>query len=269
MTRIHRLGALRLAHLHDGYGAIDGNRVFYPAKQEEWAEGLAPDPVGFMLNAYQPLLITAGERHILVDTGFGEANPNRKGDKRQGLKELGVSPEAITQVVITHAHGDHIGGNTLLREGRFVPAYPNAEYIVQEREIAAMRAHQDEIWRTRFAPLEEAGQLQLVNGEVALSEGITLWPLEGHTAGHQGVRLASQGEYAVFVGDLGLSYKNFEHPEWGASWAWSREADEANRRRVAEWAVAHNAIIILYHDPRVAWFRLERDGERYRAIPIV
>lgn len=268
MVRVYQLGALRLVHLHDGYGAIDGNRVFYPAKQEEWGEGLAPDPVGFMLNAYQPLLITEDGRHTLVDTGFGETNPNRKGDMREGLREVGVSPEEIARVIITHAHGDHVGGNTLLRDGRFVPAYPNAKYIVQEREIAEMRERQEEIWRTRFAPLEDSGQLWLVNGEVALSESITLWPLEGHTAGQQGVRLASQGQYAVFVGDLGLSYKNFEHPEWGASWAWSREADEANRRRVAEWAVAHRAIIILYHDPRLAWFRLERAGKGYRAVPV-
>lgn len=268
MVRVHQLGALRLAQLHDGYGAIDGNRVFYPARQEEWEAGLAPDPVGFMLNAYQPLLITENGQHTLVDTGFGEANPNRKGDMREGLRELGVSPDQIARVVITHAHGDHVGGNTLLRDGLFVPAYPNAEYIVQEREIAEMRERGDELWLTRFAPLQAAGQLRVVEGEVALSEALTLWPLAGHTAGQQGVRMVSQGQHAVFVGDLGLSYKNFERPEWGASWAWSREADAANRRMVAEWAVEHDAIVILYHDPRTPWIRLERAGEGYRAIPV-
>ncbi len=268
MVRVYQLGALRLAQLHDGYGAIDGNRVFYPARQEEWEAGLAPDPVGFMLNAYQPLLVTEAGRHTLVDTGFGEANPNRKGDLREGLRELGVAPDEITRVVITHAHGDHVGGNTLLREDAYIPAYPHAEYIVQEREIAELRARDDELWRTRLAPLEATGQLRLVEGEVALSEALTLWPMAGHTAGQQGVRMASQGQYAVFVGDLGLSYKNFERPEWGASWAWSREADEANRRMVAEWAVEHDAIVILYHDPRTPWIRLERAGEGYRAVPV-
>lgn len=266
--RVHQLGALRLAQLHDGYGAIDGNRVFYPAKQSEWEAGLAPDPSGFMLNAYQPLLITEGGQHTLVDTGFGETNPNRRRDMREGLRELGVAAEEIARVIITHAHGDHIGGNTALRDGAYVPSYPNAEYIVQEREIETMRAADAELWRTRFAPLAAAGQLRIVDGEAALSDAISLWPLAGHTEGQQGVRMVSEGQHAVFVGDLGLSHKSFEHPAWGASWAWSRQADEANRRMVAEWAVERDAIIILYHDPRTPWIRLERAGDDYRAAPI-
>jgi glyoxylase-like metal-dependent hydrolase (beta-lactamase superfamily II) len=267
MMRMHQLGSLRLVQLHDGYGAIDGNRVFYPAKQHEWEAGLAPDPLGFMLNAYQPLLITEGSQHTLVDTGFGETNPNRKGDLREGLAQLRVSAEQIAQVIITHAHGDHVGGNTITRDGTPVPAYPNAEYVVQEIEIAAMREANDELWRLRFAPLEKAGQLRVVEGEVALSDAVALWPMAGHTEGQQGVRLVSGGQHAVFVGDLGLSYKNFEHPQWGASWAWSREYDEANRRMVAEWAVQHDGIVIMYHDPRTPWIRLERAGDGYEATP--
>lgn len=269
MIRRYQLGALELVQLHDGYAAIDGNRVFYPAAQEDWEEGLAPDPVGFMLNAYQPLLIIEDGHRTLVDTGFGETNPNRKGDMRDGLRETGIAADAIDRVIITHAHGDHIGGNTMMRDGKPVPAYPNAEYVVQELEIAEMRADEDEIWQLRFAPIEASGQLRIVNGEVGLSEAVTLWPAAGHTAGQQAVRMVSDGEHAVFVGDLGLSYKNFEHPEWGASWAWSRKADEANRRIVAEWAVAHHAIIILYHDPRTPWIRLESTGEGYRSTPVL
>ncbi len=266
--KMHQMGSLRLIQLHDGYGAIDGNRVFYPAKQHEWEEGLAPDPIGFMLNAYQPLLIIEGEQYTLVDTGFGEANPNRKGDLREELAQMRISAEQITRVITTHAHGDHVGGNTITRDGVPVPAYPNAEYIVQEREIAAMRESNDELWRLRFAPLEQEGQLRLVEGEVALSEAITLWPMAGHTEGQQGLRISSGGQHAVFVGDLALSYKNFENPPWGSSWAWSREHDEANRRKVAEWAVEHEAMIIMYHDPRTPWIRLQRAGDGYIATPV-
>ena len=268
MVRIGQIGTVRIAQLHDGYGAIDGNRVFYPAPQAEWAEGLGPDPFGFMLNAYQPLLITEGTDHTLVDTGFGEANPARKGDLRLGLRELDVAPEVIVRVIITHAHGDHVSGATLLREERLVPTYPNAQYIVQEREIREMRAADDELWRTRLAPLERTGQLTVVDGAVALTSALALWPLAGHTAGHQGVCISSEGEQAVFVGDLGLSIKNFAHPEWGPSWAWSREEDEANRRRVAAWAAEHNALVLLYHDPRTPWFRIRREANAYGPVPV-
>lgn len=268
MVRTHQLGAVRIAQLHDGYGAIDGNRVFFPATQDEWGEGLGADPLGFMLNAYQPLLITEAGEHTLVDTGFGQENLSRKGDVQIGLKELGVAREDITRVVITHAHGDHVGGNTLSRDGVLVPAYPNALYIVQEQEIAEMRAANSEMWQQRFVPLVEADQLRTVSGEVALSPALILWPIAGHTSGQQAVRIASEGQYAVFVGDLGLSIKNFQHLAWGASWAWSREVDEANRRMIAEWAAENDAIVILYHDPRTPWFRIQREGEGYRAIPL-
>ncbi|MFO7696398.1 MAG: MBL fold metallo-hydrolase [Anaerolineae bacterium] len=268
MVRTYHLGAVRIAQLHDGYGAIDGNRVFYPASQAEWGEGTGADPLGFMLNAYQPLLITEPGEQTLVDTGFGQENTSRKGDIQIGLKELGVAREDVARVVITHAHGDHVGGNTVLLDGILVPAYPNALYIVQEREIAEIRAANSDLWRQRFAPLLDADQLRVVSGEVALSAALTLWPMAGHTAGQQAVRITSEGQHAVFVGDLGLSIKNFSHLEWGSSWAWSREVDEANRRMIAEWAAENDAIVILYHDPRTPWFRIRREGEGYVTIPV-
>jgi glyoxylase-like metal-dependent hydrolase (beta-lactamase superfamily II) len=268
MVRTHQLGAVRIAQLHDGYGAIDGNRVFYPATQAEWGEGTGADPAGFMLNAYQPLLITESGEHTLVDTGFGETNSTRRGDMQFGLKELGVTREEITRVIISHAHGDHVGGNTVLRDGGHVPAYPNALYVVQEREIVEMRGENSDLWQERFAPLVEAGKLRVVDGEVACSSALTLWPMAGHTAGQQGVRISSEGKLAVFVGDLGLSIKSFQHLEWGSSWAWSREADEANRRMIADWAAQNDALVILYHDPRTPWFRIKREGDGYRPVPI-
>lgn len=262
------LGAIRLTHVHDGYGAIDGNRVFYPASQEEWSPGLAPDPVGFMLNAYQPLLISEGAQHTLVDTGFGEENPRRKRSMFESLQQVDVHPDEIARVIITHAHGDHIGGNTITHGRSLRPTFPHAEYIVQEREIAAMREADDESWRTRFQPLVERGQLRTIDGSIQISERLACWRTPGHTIGHQCVLVSSEGQQALFLGDLALSFKNLEHPGWGASWAWSREADEENRCKVAEWAVDNDAILILYHDPRRAWFRLGRADDGYRAMPL-
>jgi len=252
------LGALRIVQLHDGYGAIDGNRVFYPATQDEWGEGTGADPTGFMLNAYQPLLINEAGLHTLVDTGFGQTNPGRRRDMQDDLRSLGLAREDIRRVIITHAHGDHIGGNTLLVDGKYLPAYPNAEYVVQQSEIASLQEEGGPVWQQRFAPLQSSGQLHVVDGEVSLTQAITLWPIAGHTAGQQAVCLQSEGAQAIFVGDLGLSIKSFARPDWGPSWAWSREADQANRRRIAEWAIETGALVMLYHEPRTPWFRIRR-----------
>ncbi len=82
------------------------------------------------------------------------------------------------------------------------------------------------------------------------------------------MRIDSEGQYAVYVGDLGLSIKNLAHLEWGSSSAWSREADEANRRKIAAWAVEHDALVILYHDPRTPWFLIRKGGDGYVTIPV-
>ncbi|OGO05503.1 MAG: hypothetical protein A2Y73_05935 [Chloroflexi bacterium RBG_13_56_8] len=262
------LGSIRLSHVHDGYGAIDGNRVFYPASQEEWSPGLAPDRVGFMMHAYQPLLISEGARHTLVDTGFGEENPRRRGSMFESMQQVGVHPDEISRVIITHAHGDHVSGNTLAHAESFRPTFPQAEYVIQEREIAALREADDEDWRKRFQPLVERGQLRTIDGTTQISGSLTCWATPGHTIGHQSVLINCEGQQALVLGDLALFYKNMERPEWGASWAWSCEVDEESRRKVAEWAVENDAILILYHDPRNAWFRLRRADEGYRVVPL-
>lgn len=113
-----------------------------------------------MLNAYQPLLISEGAQHTLVDTGFSEENPRRKRSMFESLQQVGVHPDEIARVIITHAHGDHISGNTITHGRSLRPTFAHAEYIVQEREA------DDESWRTRFQPLVERGQLRTIDGSI-------------------------------------------------------------------------------------------------------
>ena len=88
--------------------------------------------------------------------------------------------------------------------GAYVPTFAQAEYVVQEREIAAMREADDETWRNRFQPLAERGQLRTIDGETQISEILTCWPTPGHSIGHQSVMIRSEGQHALALGDLGI-----------------------------------------------------------------
>lgn len=269
MTQSLHLGPLELTLILDARGGIEeGDRIFYPATREEWSARLDSDPQGNVPVVVNALLISEGDQHTLVDTGFGEEERSeREENVLDSLAQVGVQPKHIGRVILTHAHGDHCLGNTLRRAGRWLPTFPLAEYVIQEREIAAMRELGDEIWHTRFEPLAERGQLRLIDSSTELSETLACWPTPGHTIGHQSVLIRANEKRALFVGDLAVLAGNLEHLEWGPSWAWSREADLESRRIVARWAADNKAILILGHDPKYPWVTLEHAGEGYRVLP--
>jgi glyoxylase-like metal-dependent hydrolase (beta-lactamase superfamily II) len=270
MQQSFDLGTVSVALVSDGRADIEGDRVFYPASQEEWEVGLNPDAEGNLPIAYRSLLISDSDALTLVDTGYGEeGRPDRKGRHLpENLAALDVSPAQIDRVVITHAHGDHCMGNTLWRSGGWIPAFPNADYVIQEKEIAAIRENDDPLWVARFAPLMERDQLRLIDGRTALTGTIACWPTPGHTIGHQSVLVRSEAQQALFMGDLAVFAKNMEYSDWGPVWAWSREHDARSRQRIAEWAVEQDAILIIGHDPQRPWVKLRRDGNSYRFVSL-
>ena len=263
MVDTYTLGSLRLALLVDALGDIDGDRVFYPAGVAEWGPQYGQGEVVSLGVQVTGLLLSGPRGHTLVDTGYGEeGEEGRGGALVRELAALGVAPEEIGRVIITHAHGDHMLGNTVLRGGDHVPFYPDATYVLQRREADYLRKSPAAEGDLCFAPLQARGQLQLIEGTVTLDEQVSCWLTPGHTIGHQVVLISDGGAEAVFVGDLAIRAQSFRHPTWGPEWAWSREEDLASRARVAAWAVEHEALVIVGHDPAMPWIRLTRqDGD--------
>jgi len=257
------VGGVTLNLLLDAHTSIEGDKAFFPAQADEWSPGFEVDAGGAIPNVVQSLLIRDGDELTLVDTGFGEEEmPDRRESTIKSLAECGVQPKDISRVILTHAHGDHCMGNTLKRRRRWLAAFPLATYIVQASEVASLAAAQSELWLTRFEPIDSRGQLQLVDGQVVISETLELWPTPGHTVGHQSVIIRSRSESAVFVGDLAIFAASFLHDGWGPDWAWSREADNANRAAVADWAVSNDALVIVPHDPVHSFVRFSRSDGR-------
>lgn len=169
---------------------------------------------------------------VLVDTGIGVRGApgptwfGAPGRLMESLHETGTPADAVDTVVISHVHDDHIGGTVTFApaepDGDLVasPAFPNARYLLQradwdwEREAAERDEEDAAIVSTLLAPIQDAGLLELIEGDLEVAEGITIHHAPGHTPGHQVVRVRSQGRRAIVSADAFNHPAQFSHPDW-------------------------------------------------------
>jgi len=148
-----------------------------------------------------------GGRRVVVDTCLGNDKENRRIPTWNNLQTsflvdlaaAGYPRETIDTVVCTHLHVDHVGWNTMLVDGRWVPTFPNARYLMGRVEHAHWTSQQDReeitaILADSVIPVWDAGLVDLVETDHRICDEISLVPTPGHTPGHVSVRIASQGE---------------------------------------------------------------------------
>ena len=199
----------------DGVVKLDGGSMFGQIPKVIWEQKTPADRRNRVTLGLNCLLIQNGERCVLVDTGVGTKEPERikdcfgLGSSRlsRELRSRGLTPRDITAVILTHLHFDHCGGGTRLdRSGMAVPTFPAATYYVQRaawqeamspNERAKAAYHSDD-----FLPLEQRGQLCLLDGDAEVAPGIRVKVTGGHSRGHQMVLVNYGGERVAFPGDL-------------------------------------------------------------------
>jgi glyoxylase-like metal-dependent hydrolase (beta-lactamase superfamily II) len=187
------------------------------------AEAWAPfreylDPGGAVPLNFGAFLVAEGERLTLVDTGLGGRANGPGGKLPSELERAGVRPEQISTVVITHLHPDHVGWNTVDRDGRPEVLFANARHIVQRRDWEFFTRPEIKAAHPFIGlcaePLASAGLLDLIEGERSLSAAVSTLFTPGHTPGHQSVLIASGGEKAVITGDATHTPAQVERPDW-------------------------------------------------------
>ncbi len=191
------------------------------------------------------------------------------------LRAAGVGPEDIDIVLCTHLHADHIGWNTVLKDGRWVPTFPNARYLFSRLENdfwdprvnvalaedpARRIAYQDSV-----LPVVEAGQALLVEGSHAIDDTLLVEPAPGHTPGHVLLKLSGGGAGGVFCGDVLHHPLQIYAPHWNSQFCLAPEDARATRRRVLEHCCENKALLFPTHfgAPHVA--AIARSGDAFSA----
>jgi glyoxylase-like metal-dependent hydrolase (beta-lactamase superfamily II) len=186
----------------------------------------------------------------------------------QDMEGIGWTRDSVDAVVCTHLHVDHVGWNTMLVDGKWIPTFPKARYLIGRREFEHWNAEKDaenqQILSDSVRPILDAGLAELVELDHRISPEIRLVPSTGHTPGHVSVMIESEGESAVITGDMSHHPCQLAHPDWSPMFDSDREASAATRARLfAEWADKPILVIGTHYAAPTAG-HIRRDGAAFR-----
>ena len=184
-------------------------------------------PEGRMILSFQCFVMRTPTRQIMLDTCIGNDRQrefgiftNMQTSFIADLAHAGFKPEEIDTVLCTHLHFDHVGWNTHLIDGKWVPTFPNARYLFGKEEYAhwqmlmATHGYHDLNHMTdAIQPVVDAGLVDLIDNEHRICDELSIFPTPGHTPGHVSIRIQSKGQHAVITGDMMHHPIQFERPE--------------------------------------------------------
>jgi glyoxylase-like metal-dependent hydrolase (beta-lactamase superfamily II) len=263
-----RIGALEVAVVPDGALGLDPLRVFGRVDEADWRPVAGLDQHGQVPLGVNCLLVRAGERRILLDTGGGAELAAARGQPcgrlLPALATLGTAPADVDTVVISHAHWDHAGGASVRGLDGWTPTFPNASYWLWRGEweywmnpaLPDRPPFLDDV----MPPLVEYGRLQLTDGEVEVAPGVRLISSPGHTPGHLCVALTSGSEMAVYTGDMFHHPAQVDHPDWSPLFDVLPELSAETRRQLFERARRERLLLFTAHLPTPGIARLPEGG---------
>lgn len=230
------------------------------------------ETVGDLGSRIQTYVVRTPRHTVLIDTGVGNDKPREENPlwhRRQGtyiadLGARGVTPEQVDLVVCTHLHIDHVGWNTRLENGRWMPTFPRATYLFVGDEWEYWRWEKDACIADSVLPVVEAGRARLVASDHVIDPWLRLEPTPGHTPGHACVRLTTRAGQAVFTGDLMHRTVQVAEPQWSSRFCYDPRQAAATRRAFVEGHADGGTLVLAAHFPRPGYIVRERDGLRFR-----
>jgi glyoxylase-like metal-dependent hydrolase (beta-lactamase superfamily II) len=267
-----KLGDIEFHIVCAGHVMLDGGAMFGVIPRTLWEKKIAPDARNRITLAMNCLLIHAGGKRLLVETGAGDKWSSKLRDIYgmeqsrlvDGLREYGLRPEDIDVVVNTHLHFDHCGGNTFVEKDKVLPVFPNARYVVRSGEFDHGK-HPNErdrasYFEENYVPLETAGMLSLVESDTVIAPGVELIKVPGHTADMQCVKLSGGGKTAFLFADLIPTTAHLPLP-WIMGYDLYPMTTLENKKRWVPQLIREGWLALFGHDARVpAAYLRERNG---------
>jgi len=239
-----------------------------------------------LVMGFYSYVLSTGRHHILVDSCVGndKERPTRASWHRQdygylqALERAGLQPEDIDFVCCTHLHADHVGWNTQIKDGRWVPTFPKARYVFGRTEYAHWEtAHREALasateppnhgsFADSALPVVEAGRADLVAEDFEFEQGVYLRPAFGHTPGNCCLHVKSQGAQAVFSGDIFHTPVQLIDLSWSSRFCHDAGAAEATRRQLVESIADTSTVLLGAHFPTPTAGRVASAGEGFKWV---
>jgi len=262
-----KIGSLEAISLRDGgFSVPNDNKVLGVGRTPEEVAAVltgAGAPGDSISLSLQPLLVRTGGRVVLIDTGIGSGMGEAGGKLQASLATAGVAPADITEILISHSHGDHVGG-LVGSDGKLL--FPNAVIRIEANEWDFMRAN-PELKSVSDAILPKV-QVFRYGSEVA--PGITAVEIAGHTPGHSGFEIVSGADRLLYIGDaMHSSIISVQKPDWQIQFDNDAPVATASRIALDERAAAEGLRLYGYHFAYPGVGRIEKTGDTYRWVPEV
>jgi glyoxylase-like metal-dependent hydrolase (beta-lactamase superfamily II) len=262
---------------------------FFPTLTKElleenraWLEPTFIDPAsGRLVLCVQSFVIKTAHHNILIDSCVGnhKSRPARpawnmmNSDRfEKGLGAAGLSVNDVDYVMCTHLHVDHVGWNTRLENGRWVPTFPKAKYLMADRELAFWTQKEKDDpsgvpWITdSVLPIVEAKRAQIVKSDFAFNESIQFIPTPGHTIDHYSVLVGEPGHDALITGDMIHSPIQGKYPELGMRADYDSRQAGQTRRKVFDRFCEEATVMCVVHFPSPSTARVRRWGDGYKFV---
>jgi glyoxylase-like metal-dependent hydrolase (beta-lactamase superfamily II) len=221
-------------------------------------------------------VIETPSRRIVVDTGLGNDKEgrsvptwnNRKTPFLEAMTAAGFPPDSIDTVFCTHLHVDHVGWNTKLVDGKWLPTFNNARYVFGRTEYEHWRDHSKApdkaaVFEDSVRPIVDAGRADLVASDHKLADEISLIPTPGHSPGHFSLLINSDGEEALLTGDVAHHPCQMAHLDWSSTADSDPGQSAATRRELFARFTDTPTLVIGGHFNAA---RIKRDGAAFKFI---
>ena len=224
-----------------------------------WMQPHFMDEQGNLIMSVHALIVDTGKNRIVVDTCIGNDKERNiptwshlQTDFLQQLTAAGYPRESIDYVLCTHLHVDHVGWNTMLVDGEWLPTFPNARYLIGETEWRYWDANEDEsqygpVLADSVRPVVDAGRVDLVATDHQLCTEVSLQSTPGHTPGHVSIKIESAGQSALITGDCIHHPVQMTRTDWCSSADYDQSQGRWTRENLLAELVDQDTLVIGTH----------------------
>jgi glyoxylase-like metal-dependent hydrolase (beta-lactamase superfamily II) len=279
-----KIGDVSIVRVVESEGPWDGTILLPEAtaanvtKERDWLHPTFTNEAGMLRMSVHTFVIESQGKRILVDTCIGndKERPFPEWTRQQwpflaDLAQAGYPREAVDCVVCTHLHVDHVGWNTMLRDGKWVPTFPNATYLLGGTEWDFFSTATDDFLKgpvdDSVRPVVAEGMSRLVDAGHRITDEVWLESTAGHTPGHFSVRISSRGEDAVITGDVLHHPILCRYPEWDNRFDYDGAKAKRMRREFCERYADSGILVLGTHFATPSAGRIVRAADAYRFAP--